>query len=131
MDVQFEDGLPEILNALRVENREPKLILEVGNGHLLSWPVDHSGGSETICSESRYSLPEIVPVRRNQMLLSLLSAYHEIGTIEHKFYTQSALLQFFGYVRYSLNLVPGFLLRSEPGFYELNLEKLLVEKIPS
>ena len=29
MDVQFEDGLPEILNALRVENREPKLILEV------------------------------------------------------------------------------------------------------
>jgi hypothetical protein len=29
VDVQFEDGLPEILNALRVENREPKLILEV------------------------------------------------------------------------------------------------------
>merc|ERR1712126_359481 len=29
VDVQFEDGLPEILNALIVENREPKLILEV------------------------------------------------------------------------------------------------------
>jgi F-type H+-transporting ATPase subunit beta len=29
VDVQFEDGLPEILNALRVEGREPKLILEV------------------------------------------------------------------------------------------------------
>jgi len=29
VDVQFEDGLPEILNALVVENREPKLILEV------------------------------------------------------------------------------------------------------
>merc|ERR1712110_1056247 len=29
VDVQFEDGLPEILNALEVENREPKLILEV------------------------------------------------------------------------------------------------------
>merc|ERR1711935_661365 len=29
VDVQFEDGLPAILNALRVENREPKLILEV------------------------------------------------------------------------------------------------------
>merc|ERR1712115_122356 len=29
VDVQFEDGLPEILNALEVENRSPKLILEV------------------------------------------------------------------------------------------------------
>ena len=29
VDVQFEEGLPEILNALTVENREPKLILEV------------------------------------------------------------------------------------------------------
>merc|ERR1711874_572174 len=28
-DVQFEDGLPEILNALVVEDRSPKLILEV------------------------------------------------------------------------------------------------------
>merc|ERR1712128_222958 len=29
VDVQFEDGLPAILNALRVEDRVPKLILEV------------------------------------------------------------------------------------------------------
>eukprot|EP00096_Caligus_rogercresseyi_P000375 TRINITY_DN107_c0_g1_i1.p1 TRINITY_DN107_c0_g1~~TRINITY_DN107_c0_g1_i1.p1 ORF type:complete len:505 (+),score=204.49 TRINITY_DN107_c0_g1_i1:75-1589(+) len=29
VDVQFDDVLPEILNALKVENREPKLILEV------------------------------------------------------------------------------------------------------
>merc|ERR1712236_174935 len=29
VDVQFEDGLPEILNALIVEDRQPKLILEV------------------------------------------------------------------------------------------------------
>merc|ERR1712033_138416 len=29
VDVQFEEGLPEILNALKVEDREPKLILEV------------------------------------------------------------------------------------------------------
>merc|ERR1712019_209604 len=29
VDVQFEDGFPEILNALEVENRAPKLILEV------------------------------------------------------------------------------------------------------
>merc|ERR1712131_322212 len=31
VDVQFEDGLPEILNALEVENRSPKLILEVAS----------------------------------------------------------------------------------------------------
>ena len=29
VDVQFEDGLPEILNALEVQDRSPKLILEV------------------------------------------------------------------------------------------------------
>merc|ERR1711881_363968 len=29
VDVQFEDGLPEILNALDVENRSPRLVLEV------------------------------------------------------------------------------------------------------
>merc|ERR1712055_830475 len=29
VDVQFDEGLPEILNALRVENHSPKLILEV------------------------------------------------------------------------------------------------------
>merc|ERR1712172_169886 len=32
VDVQFEDGLPEILNALEVENRAPKLILEAAPG---------------------------------------------------------------------------------------------------
>merc|ERR1712168_1246848 len=29
VDVQFDEGLPEILNALTVTNREPKLVLEV------------------------------------------------------------------------------------------------------
>lgn len=29
VDVQFEDDLPPILNALEVENRSPRLILEV------------------------------------------------------------------------------------------------------
>lgn len=29
VDVQFEDSLPPILNALEVSNRQPKLILEV------------------------------------------------------------------------------------------------------
>ena len=29
VDVQFEDGLPEILNALDVSGREPRLVLEV------------------------------------------------------------------------------------------------------
>lgn len=29
VDVQFEEGLPPILNALEVQNRKPRLILEV------------------------------------------------------------------------------------------------------
>merc|ERR1711988_1927181 len=29
VDVQFDDGLPEILNALDVDNRSPRLVLEV------------------------------------------------------------------------------------------------------
>lgn len=29
VDVQFDEGLPPILNALHVEDRSPKLILEV------------------------------------------------------------------------------------------------------
>ena len=29
VDVQFEDELPPILNSLEVENREPRLVLEV------------------------------------------------------------------------------------------------------
>lgn len=29
VDVQFEDGLPPILNSLEVEGRSPRLILEV------------------------------------------------------------------------------------------------------
>lgn len=29
VDVQFDEGLPPILNALEVENRTPRLILEV------------------------------------------------------------------------------------------------------
>ena len=29
VDVQFEEGLPPILNALEVENRSPRLVLEV------------------------------------------------------------------------------------------------------
>ena len=29
VDVQFEEGLPPILNALEVQDREPRLVLEV------------------------------------------------------------------------------------------------------
>lgn len=29
VDVQFEDGLPPILNALEVKDRNPRLVLEV------------------------------------------------------------------------------------------------------
>merc|ERR1712095_100332 len=38
VDVQFEDGLPEILNALDVEGRNPRLVLEVAQ-HLGENPV--------------------------------------------------------------------------------------------
>ena len=31
VDVQFDDGLPEILNALDVSGREPRLVLEGKN----------------------------------------------------------------------------------------------------
>merc|ERR1711884_23758 len=47
VDVQFDEGLPEILNALDVEGREPRLILEVAQ-HL---------GENTIspyCTQARY-----------------------------------------------------------------------------
>ena len=29
VDVQFDEGLPPILNSLEVENRSPRLVLEV------------------------------------------------------------------------------------------------------
>ena len=47
VDVQFDEGLPEILNALDVEGREPRLILEVAQ-HL---------GENTVspyCTQARY-----------------------------------------------------------------------------
>merc|ERR1712096_308207 len=67
VDVQFEDGLPEILNALVVENRTPKLILEVAQhlgentvrtiamdgteglvrGNVVGDPIDERGPVET------------------------------------------------------------------------------------
>ena len=36
VDVQFDEGLPPILNALEVENRSPRLVLEVSQ-HLGEW----------------------------------------------------------------------------------------------
>ena len=42
VDVQFDDDLPPILNALEVENRSPRLILEVAQHlgqYLLLCPV--------------------------------------------------------------------------------------------
>lgn len=36
VDVQFEDNLPAILNALEVSNRSPRLVLEVAQ-HLGNW----------------------------------------------------------------------------------------------
>ena len=40
VDVQFDDQLPPILNALEVQNRSPRLILEVAQ-HLGKYSVEH------------------------------------------------------------------------------------------
>lgn len=34
VDVQFEDNLPPILNALEVQNRAPRLVLEVSTSYV-------------------------------------------------------------------------------------------------
>merc|ERR1711973_989023 len=55
VDVQFDDGLPEILNALTVVGREPKLILEVAQ-HLGENTV------RTIAMDGNEGLPISIPV---------------------------------------------------------------------
>merc|ERR1739846_122687 len=55
VDVQFDDGLPEILNALTVVGREPKLILEVAQ-HLGENTV------RTIAMDGTEGLPISIPV---------------------------------------------------------------------
>merc|ERR1711868_275341 len=69
VDVQFDDGLPEILNALTVVGREPKLILEVAQ-HLgentagpLPWTVLRVS-SEAMLSRMRVSQSPSPWVRR-------------------------------------------------------------------
>jgi F-type H+-transporting ATPase subunit beta len=37
VDVQFDDELPSILNALEVQNRSPRLILEVASHNCHGW----------------------------------------------------------------------------------------------
>ncbi|XP_015793381.2 ATP synthase subunit beta, mitochondrial-like, partial [Tetranychus urticae] len=48
VDVQFDDGLPPILNALEVENRKPRLVLEVaqhlGEGAVRTIAMDGTEG---------------------------------------------------------------------------------------
>jgi F-type H+-transporting ATPase subunit beta len=46
VDVQFEDNLPPILNALEVQNRKPRLVLEVAQ-HL----GEYRWGVVTLCVE--------------------------------------------------------------------------------
>ena len=48
VDVQFEEGLPPILNALEVENRSPRLILEV---------AQHLGESRSLTRRSCIASP--------------------------------------------------------------------------
>merc|ERR1712072_389024 len=55
VDVQFDEGLPEILNALTVVGREPKLILEVAQ-HLGENTV------RTIAMDGTEGLPISIPV---------------------------------------------------------------------
>lgn len=43
VDVQFEEGLPPILNSLEVENRSPRLVLEVAQ-HLGEYLFQGQGG---------------------------------------------------------------------------------------
>lgn len=44
VDVQFDEGLPPILNALEVQGRETRLVLEVAQ-HLGEWGGGGLGGS--------------------------------------------------------------------------------------
>ena len=56
VDVQFDEGLPPILNALEVAGREARLVLEVAQ-HLgkhppscsLYTPLGHVLGCDTVC----------------------------------------------------------------------------------
>merc|ERR1712096_556450 len=66
VDVQFEDGLPEILNALVVENRTPKLILEVAQ-HLGENTV------RTIAMDGTEGLPSTSVTRKAKMCCSSLT----------------------------------------------------------
>ena len=58
VDVQFEDGLPPILNALECENRKPRLILEVSQ-HLGEDAGSRRFISGLILYEMRYVLPSL------------------------------------------------------------------------
>ena len=44
VDVQFDEGLPPILNALEVQGRETRLVLEVAQ-HLGEWGGGGLGGA--------------------------------------------------------------------------------------
>merc|ERR1712055_1013221 len=63
VDVQFDDGLPEILNALTVVGREPKLTLEKTPSGPLLWTVLRVS-SEAMLSRMRVSPSPSPWVRR-------------------------------------------------------------------
>merc|ERR1712088_353215 len=66
VDVQFEEGLPEILNALDVEGREPRLILEVaqhlGENTIRAIAMDGTEGLVRGQSVVDTGLPISIPV---------------------------------------------------------------------
>lgn len=66
VDVQFEDGIPEILNALEVENVEPRLVLEVaqhlGENTVRTIAMDSTEGLVRGANVQDTGQPILVPV---------------------------------------------------------------------
>lgn len=66
VDVQFDDGIPEILNALEVENVEPRLVLEVaqhlGENTVRTIAMDATEGLVRGASVRDTTQPIMVPV---------------------------------------------------------------------
>merc|ERR1711935_470689 len=90
VDVQFDDGLPEILNALTVVGREPKLILEVaqhlGENTVRTIAMDGTEGLVRGNVVEDQGLPISIPVGQETLgtgikVVDLLAPYCKGGKI--------------------------------------------------
>merc|ERR1711908_226441 len=90
VDVQFDDGLPEILNALTVVGREPKLILEVaqhlGENTVRTIAMDGTEGLVRGNVVEDEGLPISIPVEQETLVtgikvVDLLAPYCKGGKI--------------------------------------------------